>query len=595
MSITSTTSRNNYTGNGAASVYAYGFLLFQESDLRVIVRSAAGVETTLTLTTHYTVSGIDSPTGGNVTLVNGAFGWLTAGNLTTGYTLSLHRVRAVTQTTDIRNQGTFYPESHEDAFDSCVMIDQTQQDQIDRSIKLAESVDPATFNNTLPASLVGSAGKALVTNPSGNGWVVGPDAGDIAAAGANATAAAASASAASASQISAAASAVSAAAVLAASTSAWAGTAGGTGNAFTLTPSPASTSYSAGQRFDFLAANTNTSTVTVAVSGLAAKAVQDQAGTALSASALIAGRIYSLIYDASGAFRVRELVPKTSPTLQKFTSTGTTTGWLFTVTSAEAFAADTYTNNGNTYTVLNNVGPGSTVLWVSGASAPTASGTLTRASGSGDATIAFASRVALATYTKPAGVSYLRVRAVGGGGGGGAGGNVTGLLAGADGKMTCFGGSMIQCYGGTGGLSAVASGGAAVVGIGATGVGFSGGAGAGYFSNDGSSNVVYGTGGYGGSSAFGGAGGGLANGQGTSAATNSGSGGGGGGYTFAAANQRAQSGGGAGGFVDAYVYTPTATYFYAVGTGGAGATLGTNGFAGGAGAAGIILVEEFYN
>jgi hypothetical protein len=53
-------------------------------------------------------------------------------------------------------------------------------------------------------------------------------------------------------------------------------------------------------------------------------------------------------------------------------------------------------------------------------------------------------------------------------------------------------------------------------------------------------------------------------------------------------------GGGAGGFVDAIIFSPSATYTYTVGSGGAGGSAGTNGNAGGAGAAGIIVVEEHY-
>ncbi|MFH1603693.1 MAG: hypothetical protein ABIH03_07280, partial [Pseudomonadota bacterium] len=55
----------------------------------------------------------------------------------------------------------------------------------------------------------------------------------------------------------------------------WAGTAGGTADALTLTVAPAITSYTAGQVFRFKSgASANTGAATVAVSGLAAKALQ---------------------------------------------------------------------------------------------------------------------------------------------------------------------------------------------------------------------------------------------------------------------------------------------------------------------------------
>ena len=60
----------------------------------------------------------------------------------------------------------------------------------------------------------------------------------------------------------------------------------------------------------------------------------------------------------------------------------------FTVTSANATAGATYTNNGQTFTVQGTIAAGTT-LTTTGTGAPTTSGTLTKASGTGDATIAF--------------------------------------------------------------------------------------------------------------------------------------------------------------------------------------------------------------
>ena len=51
-------------------------------------------------------------------------------------------------------------------------------------------------------------------------------------------------------------------------------------------------------------------------------------------------------------------------------------------------------------------------------------------------------------------------------------------------------------------------------------------------------------------------------------------------------------GGGAGGYCELWVNAPAATYTYAVGAGGAGGAAGT--YAGGNGAAGLVIVEEFY-
>lgn len=191
MTIASATSRNNYIGANNLATYSYSFKINASTDLLLTKRDLSGVETTLLLTNDYTVTGVGHSSGGTITL--------TAGNLPTGYTLSIRRVVALTQITDIRNQGPYFAEIHEDEFDDLVMIDQQQQDEIDRSFKLSESVSPSTFSPTLPSNLVGQASLTMITNPSGTGFVAGPSAAQISAAATNAASAAASAAAAAAS------------------------------------------------------------------------------------------------------------------------------------------------------------------------------------------------------------------------------------------------------------------------------------------------------------------------------------------------------------------------------------------------------------
>lgn len=70
------------------------------------------------------------------------------------------------------------------------------------------------------------------------------------------------------------------------------------------------------------------------------------------------------------------------------TPLGVSGSYAFTVTAANATAGATYTNNAQTFTVVRTIA-GATKLVTTGTGAPTASGTLTLASGTGDATIAF--------------------------------------------------------------------------------------------------------------------------------------------------------------------------------------------------------------
>ena len=64
MTVSSTTVKNSYSGNGSNDTFVYGFKIFADTDLEVIIRSATGTETIKTLTTHYTVTGAGSASGG---------------------------------------------------------------------------------------------------------------------------------------------------------------------------------------------------------------------------------------------------------------------------------------------------------------------------------------------------------------------------------------------------------------------------------------------------------------------------------------------------------------------------------------------------
>jgi hypothetical protein len=227
MSLASATSRMApYTGNGSTATYAYTFKIFSDSDLLVTKRLiSTGAETELVLDADYTVTGAGTSSGGNVVL--------SAGNLSSSYELHIRRKRPLTQSTSIRNESSFNAGTHEDTFDKLTMVDQQQQDEIDRSMKLPETIDPADFDPTLPAIL--TPGYTLIVSDDGLGIALGPSesqldqavidaaatavnaaaaAASAAAASASATAAAASASAASASATAAAASAAAAAAAV---------------------------------------------------------------------------------------------------------------------------------------------------------------------------------------------------------------------------------------------------------------------------------------------------------------------------------------------------------------------------------------------
>ena len=143
MTISSTTTVNQYTGNNSTTAFAYAFKIYADADLKVILTSTAGVETVQTLSTHYTVSGAGDAGGGNVTFTSGN----TPG---TGVLVTILRNTAITQSTDYVANDAFPAALHEDALDRLTVIAQHQQDRIDRSIKAPDS-EAAGYNMTLPS------------------------------------------------------------------------------------------------------------------------------------------------------------------------------------------------------------------------------------------------------------------------------------------------------------------------------------------------------------------------------------------------------------------------------------------------------------
>ncbi len=194
------------------------------------------------------------------------------------------------------------------------------------------------------------------------------------------------------------------------------------------------------------------------------------------------------------------------------------------------------------------------------------------------------------TYTTSAFTKFIVVTVVGGGGGGQASNTAAWGNAGNTGNASTFGSSLLTANGGAGGNVAGGLGGTFTVSSPAVDIGsMRGGAGGSGTLKSTSNN---GPSGFGGGSPYfgGGALNVLGNTAGATAITNSGGGGSGGGLADGTAGQ-VGAGGGSGATVRALINTPSATYSYAVGASVNGGTAGTQ--AGGASAAGMIIVEEY--
>jgi hypothetical protein len=278
-----------------------------------------------------------------------------------------------------------------------------------------------------------------------------------------------------------------------------------------------------------------------------------------------------------------------APTTQRFTSGSGTYNrtFAFATSTASATSGATYTNNGVTYTVSQSVTAGTT-FYMTGASSPLASGTLTRASGTGDPTIAF-------SYSSAP--MWVEVE-MAGAGGGGSGGGTTSVGAGNNATSSTFGSNVAG--GGNGGAAGGAnggSGGGVTQSIGTRLYAMNGGAGGSPQQNV-TTNAGVLSGGYGGTNLFGGGGVPTYASTGGAGVGNAGSGGAGGAMTSATASDFSGSGGGAGAYfkfsLSSAELAASGTFSYTVGAGGTGGTAGTNGAAGGSGSDGVINIREYF-
>jgi len=160
MTVSSTTTRKSANGNGSDDEFPYDFKIFDDDDITVIIRTdSTGAETVKTKTTHYTVSGVGSATGGNVTF--------TSGNIpASGETVVLLRTTARTQLTDYVANDPFPAESHEDALDKLTFITQELEEQLGRSLKVSQTNVIATSEFTADATA--RANKILGFDGSGD-------------------------------------------------------------------------------------------------------------------------------------------------------------------------------------------------------------------------------------------------------------------------------------------------------------------------------------------------------------------------------------------------------------------------------------------
>jgi len=167
MTVSSSTNKVSFNGDGSTTVFAYSFKVFDESDLTVILRASDGTETTQTISTQYSVSGVGDAGGGNVTMVTAP---------ASGEQLTILREQPLTQGLDLVPNDPFPANSIEESLDKLTFIDQRLNEKIDRA--LVFSAADIVGDATLPVKET-RIGRVLAFNETTGNPQAGPEISDI--------------------------------------------------------------------------------------------------------------------------------------------------------------------------------------------------------------------------------------------------------------------------------------------------------------------------------------------------------------------------------------------------------------------------------
>ncbi len=158
MTLSSTTTKSSYSGDGATVSFSTGFVFLANAHVTVILRASDGTETTWTEGTQYTLTGAGTGAAGTVTVDASPTDYTPA----SGTTLVIKRTAPETQGTSLPLGGAFPSSTVEQMIDQLTMLIQAHSEEISRSLVLAET---SSFSGlTLPDP---SADKVLGWNSGG--------------------------------------------------------------------------------------------------------------------------------------------------------------------------------------------------------------------------------------------------------------------------------------------------------------------------------------------------------------------------------------------------------------------------------------------
>lgn len=156
MTIASTQSKIQYVGNGSTATFAVPFMFLDTDDIEV-TRVVNGVETRLTISTDYTLSGAGEQMGGVCTFATPP---------AINEHIVIRRNPSLVQEVDYLENDAFPASTHENALDKLTMICQTLSERLDRTVsfRVSSTVTGVEFPEPAP-------GEVLTWNDTGDNFV----------------------------------------------------------------------------------------------------------------------------------------------------------------------------------------------------------------------------------------------------------------------------------------------------------------------------------------------------------------------------------------------------------------------------------------
>jgi|GEM_PF-2730481 len=171
MTLSSTTSKVVYIGDGSTTAFSTVFDFLANADVAVTLTDANDNETTWVEGTEYTLSGAGSGSGGTVTVKTTPVDYTPGANTT----LTIRRAPEATQNTELPPGGNLSTAVLEKTFDRNIMVAQRVLEELDRSPKLpaaesgAADLPAATARADKYLAFDSNGDTIAVTGPTGPG------------------------------------------------------------------------------------------------------------------------------------------------------------------------------------------------------------------------------------------------------------------------------------------------------------------------------------------------------------------------------------------------------------------------------------------